>query len=60
MTRIERIYADFKPLFSFVFIRGNPLKSDLIRVLLPLIFKLFDFTARYTGHGKERAAGMGK
>jgi hypothetical protein len=38
MTRIERIYADFKPLFSFGFIRVNLFKSDLIRVPLPLIF----------------------
>jgi hypothetical protein len=37
MTRIERIIADLKPFFSFGFIRVNPLKSDLIRVPLPLI-----------------------
>ena len=37
MTRIERINADFKPVFCFK-IRENPLKSDVIRVLLPLIF----------------------
>jgi hypothetical protein len=38
MTRIERIYADFKPFSEFGFIRVNPFKSDLIRVPLPLIF----------------------
>jgi hypothetical protein len=38
MTRIERIYADYKPFFSFGFIRVNPFKSDLIRVPLSLIF----------------------
>jgi len=37
MTRIERINADFKHFFV-IKIRVNPLKSDLIRVLLPLIF----------------------
>jgi len=37
MTRIEQIIADFKPFFCFK-IRENRLISDLIRVLLPLIF----------------------
>jgi len=40
MTRIERIYADIK-IFACLFIRVYPLKSDLIRVPLPLIFILF-------------------
>jgi len=38
MTRIERVYADFKPIVIVLKIRENPLKSDVIRVLLPLIF----------------------
>jgi hypothetical protein len=38
MTRIELIYADLKTIFSFSFIRVNPFNTDLIRVLLSLIF----------------------
>jgi hypothetical protein len=42
MTRIERIYADFLiQIFCFGFIREDPLKSDVIRVPLPLIRLLF-------------------
>jgi hypothetical protein len=40
MARIEGINADFIPLLLFGFIRVNPLKSDLIRVLFHLYLLL--------------------
>jgi hypothetical protein len=41
MTRIERIYADFIVNYLFCFARENPLKSDLIRVPLSLMFDYY-------------------
>jgi len=38
MTRIGRIFTDIFKIFYSRFIRVNPLKSDLIRVLLLLVF----------------------
>jgi len=42
MTRIKRIYADFKPSFKvWPYPRKSVYKSDLIRVPLPLVFPVW-------------------